>query len=60
METITIEINTNEASIIALYLKRIGSTDYRFNSTNEDEASCMKYALASLEQQLNKKGFDHR
>lgn len=57
---IEIEANENQLMAAAQVLKRIGFTDIRALSANDNEAYDAQYALEQVRKTLNNNGFNPR
>jgi hypothetical protein len=62
METVTIEFELTEQEALALaqFVKRLGWQEIRINAVDDDEAYCMRDAIAHVRFALSRQGFSPR
>jgi hypothetical protein len=58
--TITVELNLEEASAFAEFLKRAGFSDFRALAINDEEAYLMRYASTKIQKALAENGIAPR
>lgn len=62
METVTIEfeLTKQEALALAQFVKRIGWEELRINAVDDNEAYCIRDAIAHVRSALSRQGFSPR
>lgn len=62
MKTVTIELELTEQEALALaqFVKRVGWQEIRINAVDDDEAYCMRDAIAHVRSALSRQGYSPR
>lgn len=62
MKTVTIklELTEQEALALAQFVKRIGWQEIRINAVDDNEAYCIRDAIAQVRSALSRQGFSPR
>lgn len=58
--TLDLELTEQEALALAQFVKRIGWQEIRINAVDDDEAYCMRDAIAIVRSALSRQGFSPR
>jgi len=60
MQTITVDLNEDEAEALAQFCKRVDFGTLQNHSKNNNEANLMQMAIAMIRKELKSIGFDPR